>query len=133
MSSALLEAQKILKKQKVDFDQIKTFKPTEQFGHIPTGSIVINHLIGGSLLPEKNIPVCPGIPRGRITEIFGMESSGKTTLAIATAIAAQPVVALVTSIMKTRCQIHMPKQWVCSITRNNSRFGFRQVWNLGWT
>ncbi|AHF97138.1 MAG: recombinase RecA [Desulfurella sp.] len=38
---------------------------------IPTGSLSIDYAIG----------VC-GIPRGRITEIYGPESSGKTTLAL---------------------------------------------------
>lgn len=38
---------------------------------ISTGSILIDHALGVG-----------GIPRGRITEIFGPESSGKTTLAL---------------------------------------------------
>lgn len=38
---------------------------------IPTGSIALNHALGVG-----------GFPRGRIIEIFGPESSGKTTLAI---------------------------------------------------
>ena len=38
---------------------------------IPTGSIALNHALGVG-----------GYPRGRIIEIFGPESSGKTTLAI---------------------------------------------------
>lgn len=38
---------------------------------ISTGSILINHALGVG-----------GIPRGRITEIYGPESSGKTTLAL---------------------------------------------------
>ena len=38
---------------------------------IPTGSISLNHALGVG-----------GYPRGRIIEIFGPESSGKTTLAI---------------------------------------------------
>ncbi len=38
---------------------------------IPTGSISLNHALGVG-----------GFPRGRIVEIFGPESSGKTTLAI---------------------------------------------------
>lgn len=38
---------------------------------IPTGSISLDHALG-----------IGGIPRGRITEIFGQEASGKTTLAL---------------------------------------------------
>jgi recombination protein RecA len=38
---------------------------------IPTGSLSLNIALGGA-----------GIPRGRVTELFGPESSGKTTLAL---------------------------------------------------
>ena len=38
---------------------------------IPTGSLGLDYALGGG-----------GVPRGRITEIYGPESSGKTTLAI---------------------------------------------------
>jgi recombination protein RecA len=38
---------------------------------IPTGSLELDHALGVG-----------GIPRGRVTEIFGPESSGKTTLAL---------------------------------------------------
>lgn len=53
----------------------------KQWPHIPTGSIVIDDLIGGSMGKDGK-PVCPGIPRRRISEVFGPESSGKTTLAL---------------------------------------------------
>lgn len=43
----------------------------EQVEVIPTGSIGLNYALGVG-----------GFPRGRITEIYGPESSGKTTLAI---------------------------------------------------
>ena len=43
----------------------------EQVEVIPTGSIGLNYALGVG-----------GFPRGRIIEIFGPESSGKTTLAI---------------------------------------------------
>lgn len=43
----------------------------EQLEVIPTGSIALNHALGVG-----------GYPKGRIIEIFGPESSGKTTLAI---------------------------------------------------
>jgi recombination protein RecA len=46
-------------------------KPLEEMEVISTGSIGIDHAIGVG-----------GLPRGRIIEIFGPESSGKTTLAI---------------------------------------------------
>jgi recombination protein RecA len=44
---------------------------TMQIDHIPTGSIALDLALG-----------IGGIPRGRITEIYGPESSGKTTLAL---------------------------------------------------
>ena len=40
-------------------------------GHVPTGSLALNRALG-----------CGGYPRGRITELFGYESSGKTSLAL---------------------------------------------------
>src|SRR5262245_43663939 len=57
------------------------------FNHKPlpcvsSGSTNIDHIIGGVLAPDKSGPLCPGYPRGRITEVYGPESSGKTTLAL---------------------------------------------------
>ena len=45
---------------------------------IPTGSLSLDMALGGQ-----------GVPRGRIIEIFGPESSGKTTLALHVAAQAQ--------------------------------------------
>ena len=54
---------------------------TESLPHISTGSDVVNYLIGGE--PNKQgVPPCPGFPRGRLTQIWGHESAGKTTLAL---------------------------------------------------
>jgi len=51
---------------------------------ISTGSVSLDHLIRGhSSYTGK--PQCPGIPRGRITEIYGEENTGKTTVALSTA------------------------------------------------
>lgn len=49
--------------------------------HIDTGSTVLNMLIGGSRLKDGSF-LCPGWPRGKIVEIYGRESSGKTTIAL---------------------------------------------------
>lgn len=49
--------------------------------HIDTGSTVLNMLIGGSRLKDGTF-LCPGWPRGKIVEIYGRESSGKTTIAL---------------------------------------------------
>ncbi|WP_456395433.1 recombinase RecA [Desulfurobacterium sp.] len=46
-------------------------KPSEEIPSISTGSLSIDYATG-----------IGGIPRGRITEIYGPESSGKTTLAL---------------------------------------------------
>src|SRR5437879_13171882 len=46
--------------------------------YIPTGAISIDYALGVG-----------GVPRGRVIEIFGPESSGKTTLAMQTIAAAQ--------------------------------------------
>ncbi len=57
----------------------------EHKGPIPaasSGSTCIDDLIGGSLAADKSGPKCPGYPRRHITEIFGAESSGKTTAAL---------------------------------------------------
>jgi recombination protein RecA len=55
--------------------------PDTTLAHVPTGSSTIDILIGGSLAGDGK-PLCPGFPRRRITEVYGPESSGKTTLAL---------------------------------------------------
>lgn len=57
---------------------------SDSLPHIPTGSIIVDYLIGGE--PNKRgVRPCPGLPRGRVTQIWGHESSGKTTLALTAA------------------------------------------------
>ena len=46
-------------------------QPSQEVSIIPTGSIALDHALG-----------IGGYPRGRVIEIYGPESSGKTTLAI---------------------------------------------------
>lgn len=53
----------------------------ETIPHIPTGSIVVDFAIGGKI-NKHGIAPCPGIPRGRITQLYGANSAGKTTLAL---------------------------------------------------
>jgi recombination protein RecA len=57
--------------------------------HLPSGAIAVDSLIGGTPLIDGGGLVCPGYPRGRLVEIYGAESSGKTTLALAAAVQAQ--------------------------------------------
>ncbi len=55
--------------------------PNSTVEYVNSGSTVINLLIGGSRLANGKF-VCPGWPRGKISEIFGRESSGKSTVAM---------------------------------------------------
>jgi recombination protein RecA len=49
------------------------------YPHVSSGSLLINDVIGGSMAGDGKGAICPGYPRRRITEIYGAESSGKTT------------------------------------------------------
>lgn len=62
---------------------------TSTFPHIPSGSATINTLIGGSPLPDGKGFVCPGLPCQRLVEVYGAESSGKTTAALQAIVAVQ--------------------------------------------
>jgi recombination protein RecA len=57
--------------------------------HIKTGALVIDYLIGGTPLVDGPGQVCPGYPCGRMIEVFGPESSGKTTLALSAIVQVQ--------------------------------------------
>lgn len=51
---------------------------------LSTGSVIIDFLIGG--IPNRyGVLPCPGLPRGRLVNIWGAESSGKTTLCLTAA------------------------------------------------
>lgn len=59
---------------------------TRSLPHVPTGSMIIDYLIGG--VPNANgVQPCPGLPRKRITQLWGAEGAGKTTLALTAAAA----------------------------------------------
>jgi recombination protein RecA len=57
--------------------------------HIRSGALTVDNLIGGTPLVDGSGLVCPGYPRGRIVEVYGPESSGKTTLALAAIVQVQ--------------------------------------------
>lgn len=57
---------------------------TKSMPHISTGSVSLDYLIGGKENAQGVRP-CPGIPRGRITNIYGLAGAGKTTIALQTA------------------------------------------------
>jgi len=65
----------------VDLDPKQAKQPMEV---LSTGSIVLNHLIGGKLNAHGVAP-CPGVPHGKIMNLYGPEGSGKTTIALQTA------------------------------------------------
>jgi len=52
--------------------------PGDGLGFVPTGSAVLDDVLG-----------IGGVPRGRVTEIYGPEGAGKTTLALSIAVQAQ--------------------------------------------
>lgn len=54
---------------------------TESRPHYSTGSIVLDYLIGGRT-NKFGIRPCPGVPKGGIVNLYGQESSGKTTFAL---------------------------------------------------
>lgn len=56
----------------------------EPLPHIATGSIVFDFLIGGEA-NRHGVQPCPGVPRKRVTQIWGHESAGKTTFALSVA------------------------------------------------
>jgi len=65
----------------MDGDRVKEPRP-----HITTGSIILDRQIGGPK-NQHGIVVCPGWLKGGIINLYGHESSGKTTLALTTAAA----------------------------------------------
>lgn len=66
---------------------------------ISTGSIMVDYALG-----------VQGVPRGRITEIYGPEASGKTTLALQVIAQAQKMVDMRHLLMLSMLLIHvMPK------------------------
>lgn len=56
----------------------------EQRPHITTGSLILDRQLGGPK-NQFGVIVCPGFLKGGIINLYGHESSGKTTLALTTA------------------------------------------------
>jgi len=88
-TSALMRGLAMAKKMlpdvvKTSFVELDPDAMTESLPHLPTGSIIVDFLIGGE--PNKRgISPCPGLPRGRVAQVWGHESAGKTTLALTAA------------------------------------------------
>lgn len=84
--SALTAAMSHLDKAKLDTSiQVKLDQKSLQASmpHIPTGALAIDYLIGGRL-NQYGVAPCPGLPEGRIFNLYGHEGSGKTTLSLTT-------------------------------------------------
>ena len=82
LSQVLGEVEKGMKDSAlVDLD---TESLTKSIPHISTGSLALDYLIGGKE-NSKGVRPCPGIPRGKITNLYGLAGSGKTTVALQTA------------------------------------------------
>ena len=82
-SNPLLAGKKIVSGVLKDdsFVEVNEGRLKKSIPHLPTGSIVADFLIGGRVNRFGVMP-CPGLPRGRIVNLYGMESAGKTTLAL---------------------------------------------------
>lgn len=72
-------ARQVIKKKT---GQSSTTANYSTYPHVSSESYAIDDLIGGSKTLDGKGRVCPGYPRRRLTEIFGSESSGKTTVAL---------------------------------------------------
>ena len=79
MMAALDAAKKVLKTDNF-IVQLNPDTYKQSLPHVPTGSFVIDYLIGGEPNAQGVAP-CPGLPRGKITQVWGAESSGKSTMA----------------------------------------------------
>lgn len=86
-NNALARAREVLKKALPNSDCMIVLDDQllkESLPHLPSGSMVLDHLIGGRL-NQHGVPPCPGIPKGKIFNLYGASSSGKTTLALTVA------------------------------------------------
>lgn len=85
LSQAREAARKILKgdgwRVTVDPSELK-----ESLPHVSTGALTVDYLIGGEL-NRHGVPPCPGFPRGRVSQVWGQEAAGKTTLLLTCAAA----------------------------------------------
>lgn len=77
MSKGIKDLINSIKKLTGDQESIRLASSNIKLDTVSTGSLMLDHRLGG------------GIPVGRITELYGLESSGKTTLALSIARAAQ--------------------------------------------
>ena len=82
--SKMQKAQSIIQdRDKIDEENKVEMDPEKMRTHdvVSTGSIMADYIIGGNKTATGE-PQCPGFPRGKITEVFGPQGSGKTTLTL---------------------------------------------------
>ena len=78
---SFLSAQKNSSITKDTFVQVDENEHRESLPHFSSGSIIIDFLIGGK--PNRyGVMPCPGLPRGRVVQVYGQPSAGKTTFAL---------------------------------------------------
>lgn len=77
-------AKKAFKKKPLPMADLDPSKLLKSKPHLPTGSVVIDYLVGGRPNSRGVLP-CPGFPKGALVNLYGHESSGKTTLALTVA------------------------------------------------
>jgi len=86
-ATAIDRAMTVVKDAMKDSDAIVPLSEEDakqSYPHLSTGSVVMNHLIGGT--PNRfGVPPCPGLPRGKILQLYGHASCGKTTFALTAA------------------------------------------------
>ena len=80
MSAAKAVASALKEDHVVELD---TESLSRSLPHISTGSIALDYLIGGKENAQGVRP-CPGVPKGKITMMYGLPSAGKTTIALQT-------------------------------------------------
>lgn len=84
LAAARAALTKVLKEDHVvplNEGQLRTSMP-----HHPTGAITMDFLIGGRP-NHRGVPPCPGLPQGRIVNVYGTAGAGKTTFALTAAAA----------------------------------------------
>lgn len=81
MAKALEAIKKALPDSKDSIVNIDPEQFTTSLPHIPTTSLILDQLIGGRN-NSRGVAPCPGWPSGKIIQLYGMESSGKTTTAL---------------------------------------------------
>jgi recombination protein RecA len=118
MADKALTPEEFYKKlSKDDKDAIRDLNNKKKLDLIPTGSWILDSLIGDGTMTGKP----GGFPRGQIVEIFGDESSGKTTLALSTICKAQEMGGMAV-LMDFEQSFHAPYASELGVNLNKNKF-----------